>query len=88
MVIYGTFAKGSALAGRPDLAEGVKAVVKAEWGMGSRLLADLFVGEDADPALAQIFTEYQRQGATREDAYAMLEVNTEIDVTDTPGPIV
>ena len=82
MVIYGTFAKGGVLAGGPDLAAGVKAVVKAEWGMGSRLLSDLFVGEDADPALAQIFTEYQRQGATREDAYAMLDVNTDIDVTD------
>jgi class 3 adenylate cyclase len=82
MVIYGTFAKGSVLAGGPDLAAGVKAVVRAEWGMGSRLLADLFVGEDADPALAQIFTEYQREGATREDAYSMLDVNTDIDVTD------
>ena len=82
MVLYGTFAKGGVLAGGPDLAAGVKAVVKAEWGMGSRLLSDLFVGEDADPALAQIFTEYQRQGATREDASAMLEVNAEIDVTD------
>ena len=82
MVIYGTFAKGGVLAGGPDLAAGVLAVVKAEWGMGSRLLSDLFVGEDADPALAQIFTEYQRQGATPEDAYAMLEVNAEIDVTD------
>jgi class 3 adenylate cyclase/pimeloyl-ACP methyl ester carboxylesterase len=82
MVIYGTFAKGGVLAGGPDLAAGVKAVVKAEWGMGSRLLSDLFVGEDADPVLAQIFTEYQRQGATREDASAMLEVNAEIDVTD------
>jgi len=60
----------------------VKAVVKAEWGVGSRLLSDLFLGEDADPALAQVFTEYQRQGAIREDAYAMLEVMAEIDVTD------
>jgi len=82
IVLYGTFAKGGGLAGDAEFGSAVKAVVKAEWGMGSRLLSDLFVGEDADPTLAQIFTEYQRQGATREDAYAMLEVNTEIDVRE------
>jgi len=82
IVLYGTFAKGGNLAGDTEFASAVKSVVKAEWGMGSRLLSDLFVGEDADPVLAQIFTEYQRQGATREDAYAMLEVNTEIDVRE------
>ena len=82
MVLYGTFAKGAGIGGGAELIAGVKAVVKAEWGVGSRLLSDLFLGEDADPALAQVFTEYQRQGATREDAYAMLEVNAEIDVTD------
>ena len=80
MALYGTFAKGDLGGGSEELRKAIKAVVKAEWGMGSRLLADMFVGEDADPAVLQMFTEYQRQGATSEDAYAMLEADMEIDI--------
>ena len=82
MVLYGTFAKGAGIGGGAELIAGVKAVVKAEWGVGSRLLSDLFLGEDASPELAQFFTWYQREGVTPEDAYVMLEVNTQIDVVD------
>jgi class 3 adenylate cyclase len=83
MALYGTFAKGDLLGGgSPDLRNAILAVVRAEWGMGSRLLADMFVGEDADPVVLQMFTEYQRQGATPEDAYAMLEADMEIDVRE------
>jgi class 3 adenylate cyclase len=82
LALYGTFARGKLMAGNAALAAGVLAVVKAEWGMGSRLLADLFVGEGAEPALLQVFTEYQREGATSEDAYAMLEADLKIDVKE------
>jgi class 3 adenylate cyclase/pimeloyl-ACP methyl ester carboxylesterase len=82
LVLYGTFARGADIGGDPALIEGVKAVVRAEWGMGSRLLTDMFVGEDANPVLAQVFTEYQRKGATSEDAYAMLVVTTQIEVSN------
>jgi class 3 adenylate cyclase/pimeloyl-ACP methyl ester carboxylesterase len=82
LALYGTFARGELMAGNPGLAAGVLAVVKAEWGMGSRLLADLFVGEGAEPALLQVFTEYQREGATSEDAHAMLEADLKIDVKE------
>ena len=80
--LYGTFARGELMAGNAALAAGVLAVVKAEWGMGSRLLADLFLGESAEPALLGVFVEYQRQGATSEDAHAMLEADLKIDVKD------
>jgi class 3 adenylate cyclase len=82
LALYGTFARGELMAGNVELAAGVLAVVKAEWGMGSRLLADLFVGEGAEPALVQVFTEYQREGATSEDAHAMLEADLKIDVKE------
>jgi class 3 adenylate cyclase len=82
MGLYGTFASGASIGGNPELFAGILAVVRAEWGMGSRLLADLFVGEEAEPAAAQVFTEYQREGATSADAYAMLEADAEINVRD------
>ena len=82
LVLYGTFARGAGIGGGAELLAGVKAVVKAEWGVGSRLLSDLFLGEDASPALAQFFTQYQREGVTSEEAYVMLEAAIEIDVLD------
>jgi len=82
MVIYGTFAKGEGRLGGSELISAVLAVVKAEWGVGSRLLSDLFLGEDASPEMTQFFTSYQREGASPKDAYAMLEVNAKIDVMD------
>src|SRR3990172_2172917 len=62
MVLYGTFARGWAIGGTPELLAAVKTVVKAEWGLGSKLLTDMFVGDDAAPGLAAIFTAYQRAG--------------------------
>jgi len=78
--LYGTFAFGERLAGTKEIQQAALAAVKAEWGLGSKLLTDLFLGDEADPALAQIFTAYQRVGATGADAYAMLESLIAVDV--------
>lgn len=83
MFLYGTFARGAGLAGgNIEMQAAIKYVVKAEWGSGSKLLGDFFLGADADPNFAQIFAQYQQAGANAEDALQMLEADIAIDVTD------
>ncbi|MFQ5517373.1 MAG: adenylate/guanylate cyclase domain-containing protein, partial [Acidimicrobiia bacterium] len=83
MHLYGTFARGEGLAGgNKEMQSAILSVVKTEWGIGSKLLADYFLGSDADLAMAQWFSQYQQAGATAEDAYVMLEADMAIDVTD------
>jgi class 3 adenylate cyclase/pimeloyl-ACP methyl ester carboxylesterase len=83
MFLYGTFARGAGLAGgSTEMQAAIKYVVKAEWGVGSKLLGDFFLGPDADPNFHQIFAQYQQAGATAEDALPMLEADIAIDVSD------
>lgn len=83
MFLYGTFARGAGLAGgNAEMQAAIKYVVKAEWGSGSKLLGDFFLGPDADPNFAQIFAQYQQAGATAEDALPMLEADIAIDITE------
>lgn len=83
MSLYGTFARGEGLAGgSKEMQASVLYVVKAEWGMGSKLLTDFFLGTDADPNFARIFAQYQQAGATAEDALKMLEADVAINVTE------
>lgn len=83
MFLYGTFARGAGLAGgSTEMQAAIKYVVKAEWGSGSKLLGDFFLGPDADPNFAQIFAQYQQAGATADDALHMLEADIAIDVSD------
>jgi len=82
MVLYGAWARGEGIVGSADLRDGVMSVVKAEWGLGSKLLSDLFLGQDAPPAAAQFFATYQRMGANPEDALAMADALVAIDVRE------
>ena len=47
LVLYGAFARGR-LVGSPQVRGAVLALVRRHWGLGSRTLAQLFVGEGAD----------------------------------------
>lgn len=83
MFLYGTFARGEGLAGgSKEMQASIMYVVKAEWGSGSKLLGDFFLGNDADPNFAQVFAQYQQAGATSEDALKMLEADIAINVSD------
>ena len=70
LVLYGTFARGDALA-RPEIAAALVALVRASWGMGSRTLADTFIA-GADPATQEWFAEAQRDAASAEMAAQLL----------------
>ena len=83
LVLIGTFARGDEVGGSQELRDGLLAIVKAEWGLGSKVMSDLFLGDSASPASQQVLTEYQRRGASAEDAYAMALAILQIDV----GPL-
>ena len=79
LVILGSYANGESIAGSPDMREGMLAVVRAEWGVGSRLMTDLFTNQNSILNGEQ-FSEYQRIAANPSDARRILEAAVAIDV--------
>jgi pimeloyl-ACP methyl ester carboxylesterase/DNA-binding CsgD family transcriptional regulator len=70
LVLFGGYADGSAIA-PPDLRDAMLATVRAHWGAGSRMLADVWLpGVDADTR--DRFAELQRASAPAETAAAFL----------------
>jgi len=54
-------------------------IVRNEWGMGSKMMTEMFFGPNAPPEAQRMFTQYQRAGATAEVAARMIEANYGID---------
>lgn len=79
LVLYGAFADGADIAPESARRAMVNAV-SAHWGLGSRLLADVFV-PDADNAERERFARFQRLSATAEQAARSLAATYEIDAT-------
>jgi pimeloyl-ACP methyl ester carboxylesterase/DNA-binding CsgD family transcriptional regulator len=80
LLLYGTFADGSAITSK-QVQEAVVGSVRAHWGLGSRMLADIFLGDAGSEAQAQ-FARLQREAATAETAAALLERVYRLDVRD------
>jgi pimeloyl-ACP methyl ester carboxylesterase/DNA-binding CsgD family transcriptional regulator len=81
LVLYGAFANGAELA-RPDAREAMNELVRKHWGLGSRMLADVFVPSgSADERRA--FAAFQRQSASAEMAADLLELTFNADVRET-----
>ena len=60
------------------MTDAILAAVRAHWGLGSRLLSDLFLGV---PNLRSIaLARFQREAATAETAAALLELVYRLDV--------
>ena len=78
LLLYGAFADGGEIAA-PEVREAIVGAVRAHWGLGSRLLADVFLG-DADADAQRRFARYQREAATPETAAALLELIYRLDV--------
>jgi len=79
LVLMGSYADGSRLAGSQKMREAMRSVVKAEWGMASRVMAELFVGPDSIMDI-NAFAAYQQAAADPEEALAMFDAMIEIDV--------
>ncbi len=78
LVLYGSYPRGDALT-PPGVAEAIVGAVQAHWGLGSRVLSDIFLG-GADAAEHERFARVQRESATAETAAALLGLVYRLDV--------
>jgi pimeloyl-ACP methyl ester carboxylesterase/DNA-binding CsgD family transcriptional regulator len=80
LVLYGSYANGQAL-GSPQARAGMIGLVRSHWGLGSRLLADMF-GPDWSAEDRAAFTVAQRTAADAAIAADLLALIYETDVRD------
>jgi class 3 adenylate cyclase/pimeloyl-ACP methyl ester carboxylesterase len=80
LAIIGSYAFGGGLAGSPEMREALRAIVKAEWGLASKLLSELLLGENAAWLPLEQFAAFQQAAATKEDAVKILDAALAIDV--------
>jgi pimeloyl-ACP methyl ester carboxylesterase/DNA-binding CsgD family transcriptional regulator len=80
LVLYGSYAQGSALA-PPQARTGMIELVRSHWGLGSRLLADMF-GPNWSAEDRAAFTASQRAAADAGIAADMLALIYQTDVRD------
>ena len=80
LVLYGSYADGHAL-GPPQARTGMIDLVRSHWGLGSRLLADVF-GPSWSPGDRAGFTVFQRASADAQVAADLLALTYETDVRD------
>lgn len=85
LVAYGSYANGAEVADA-EARDSILAVVRSHWGLGSRVLTDVFMPE-ATAAERQAFAEFQRQSASAELAARTLECVYAYDVGERLGAI-
>jgi pimeloyl-ACP methyl ester carboxylesterase/DNA-binding CsgD family transcriptional regulator len=80
LALYGSYANGHAL-GPPEARKGMVDLVRSHWGLGSRLLADVF-GPSWSPEDRAAFAAVQRVSADAQVAADLLELIYETDMRD------
>jgi len=80
LVLYGSYADGSGIA-PPAARASMLALVRAHWGMGSRMLAEMFA-PDASPEIRRRVVDFQRASASAEMAARLLELVYAFDVRE------
>ena len=84
LILYGAYARGVDVA-PADVRAAVVAAIRSHWGLGSRLLAQSFLGDDTDGAQARL-ARLQRESTDAETAARLLEFVYSVDVTaDVPN---
>jgi len=78
LLLYGTYADGASIA-EPQVREAILAAVRSHWGLGSRLLADVFLGGEGNAEREQ-FAQVQRESCDAETAASLLEQVYRADV--------
>jgi pimeloyl-ACP methyl ester carboxylesterase len=78
LVLYGTCANGADLA-PPEVRDSIVALVRAHWGLGSKVMTGIFV---ADPTAGELeaLLRFQRASASATVASRILEVYYDTDV--------
>lgn len=80
LILYGGYADGSHIAA-PDVRAAMLGMIHAHWGLGSELLADIFL-PDGSATTKALFARLQREAASPLLAADLLAHCYEIDVTD------
>jgi pimeloyl-ACP methyl ester carboxylesterase/DNA-binding CsgD family transcriptional regulator len=80
LLLYGSYADGPSIT-TPAVREVIVAAVRSHWGIGSRLLSDIFLGEVSSQE-QEAFARFQRLAAGAETAAALLEQVYHHDVRD------
>jgi pimeloyl-ACP methyl ester carboxylesterase/DNA-binding CsgD family transcriptional regulator len=80
LLLYGAYADGPSIT-RPEVSAAIAATVRSHWGLGSRLLSDVFLGE-VDGHEQEVFARFQRSAASAETAARLLEQVYRNDVRD------
>jgi pimeloyl-ACP methyl ester carboxylesterase/DNA-binding CsgD family transcriptional regulator len=80
LVLYGAYADGSSIA-PAAVREAIVAAVRSHWGLGSRLLSDIFLGE-AGSQEQESFARFQRLAISADSAARLLEQVYRNDVRD------
>jgi pimeloyl-ACP methyl ester carboxylesterase/DNA-binding CsgD family transcriptional regulator len=80
LVLYGSYPDGAEVT-PPGVGDAIIAAVRAHWGLGARMLSDIFLGA-ADPTEHERFARLQREAATAETAAALLALVYRLDVRD------
>ena len=78
LLLYGAYAQGRAIA-PAGVRDAMVTAVRSHWGLGSRMLAEGFLG-DAATEERERFVRRQRASADAETAAALLELTYELDV--------
>lgn len=80
LVLYGSYPDGTELT-PPGVGDAILAAIQAHWGLGSRLLSDIFLGR-ADADEHERFGRLQREATTADTAAAVLALVYRLDVRD------
>jgi pimeloyl-ACP methyl ester carboxylesterase/DNA-binding CsgD family transcriptional regulator len=80
LVLYGCYADGAEITAA-GVADAILGTVRAHWGLGARLLGNIFLG-GADAAEHERFARFQREAATAETAAALLDLVYRLDVRE------
>ncbi|MDO8189243.1 alpha/beta fold hydrolase [Conexibacter sp. JD483] len=78
LLLYGAYADGGAIA-PPEVRDAIVAAVRSHWGLGARVLADVFLA-DASGEERERFTRLQRAAASADTAAALLQLVYRFDV--------
>ena len=78
LVLYGTCASGADLA-PPEIRDSIVALVRAHWGLGSKMLTSIFIPDPA-PEDVEALMRMMRTSASAEVAGRLLEVYYDTDV--------
>lgn len=85
LLIYGGYASGTSISTAPDR-EAMVDLVREHWGLGSRVLADVFM-PSAGGGERDAFVAFQREAADAEQAARSLEAVYRFDVAERLGGV-